>query len=1023
MAERNLIDAFIEPFERVGSASRMTLMAGLGADYNIDNVLDALKGKREAVSAKDFKNFIETQAGIDLTFGDDPNNESTLESIGNFATNFTIDLFTSPDTYLGAPLKALSASKYIGPAAAKGIVGATMGALNIDPDDDFGDSIRKIATGATAGVALNAGLRKGGQLVKNQFLSGADKTIQGFYPRTFESLRKAGNELTPSQAMEINNKSNVSQYARRYFKLNKEVTDKLYQDVLEQTGSVDEATNALGSFRAILGEGESNVVKMRNLVKTAIKANGTQAQNQAFAELRDAVTKEVGETQADEFIQGVVERIPSIVDDIDANRLSTEFSNELFTAKIDDAGKLIQGSDMIVDVVNKRVPKSDIRASMLEAINTYTSTQESLVKTYNDIQRDVMAKLVKSGGKTLEEGAEELRKITFSPIKFHTVDFKQVEELMPASFDGSFGTVRVGAREKLSPKVVATLEGLTEDDILKIGTERYAALFLSEQEKKARQLMGALAKARQLPEGAAARRLKLYDDFLSLQKAVWLGGGFSWLINTLPENIMKAHIASGPKAMLKTLGNGLGAGLYAAGNISEVNKAKGLTGLWRKIARLYDPKAKGVKIDAKDPWLNTAQDMRVVDSTFIQEAQRGIDEGTDLLQLTSTSYNTEDIANMVREMSTNKNMLERGATAMWSTPMAKFTTAFENAARLTTFKEIFKNEIKHSFDNASDISRALKLDPQEILTSSPARLSGPRGEFWRTSLRALQEAAKKTTDTFYDYGNVNAFEKYVAKRFIPFYNFISKDVDFWSRAVFENPRVGVIESFTQQMGREPTEEEKRRLPQYMLDRATRVTPQGKFVSTPSLPLQSATEVLQELNPFSDTEANISGRIAPLPRAIYQSIANRDSFGRPIRPTADKPVTRIQESSFTGMPDAALEALGIKRDARDGRLYTASTATAVGNQLLTNVLPVDLPAIRQVVSQPKMESRFRDKGFTEALIDQMSPVKEAFLTQEQLQNNLERRERSDRIIESGQITPSERSNRGRGRTRRRRRRRR
>jgi len=1031
--DNSLIETVLEPFNRVGTVGRGLMKGALGGKrFSLDDTIAALTGEKKVESEEVIEQLKKATNGfVDLT------NDKTFEQMtkgevaGIMARDFAVDLVASPlDGIIGLPAKLLKAGKVIkSPLAQRAVVGATFGALSIEKDDDFTDVLTKLGTGAAAGATLNPALRAAGRGVKRLATPVMDNLMKGTFPEVLGKI----DAKDFSKSFEINKASfsrdEVAGASRRYYKGVNDVTDNIRKQAIENGASPKDAVGLQNQFRELLGEGFSTIITARNLAQRSIKAvrDGSKSADEAVSDLVNFTSQEVGAVPKD-VIGAIMASSREAGTEEQVLKLSTRFVNELFNTKMSKTAAEIAGRGSFAEELVERTGRSLTEKNILkDSIEKYTNVQRRLVGDFNSTM--------------VKRGRDDL---TFTPINFHTVDLKNVDSMMPKAGSTNFSE---GAKMRTSSKVKSFIEGLTPEQVNKIGADRHAALYLTEAEKEAGSMMRDLALARQNPSTYGAKALKVYDQFLGLSKSMWLAGGVSWVINTLPETILKSYGMAGPKAAIKTMGNGLGASIYSIGNINQLKKANSLVddGFFRKMARLASNEGSAVKIDAGDPWLNVGQDLGVVGSNFVQEAKKGLDDVSNLAR----GANSDEVVELVGKLSGKsgfgdaRDALAKGFTdikgdglgekimagavsagdaaeaitnTLWRSPFARIATTFEDTARLETFKAIYKNELKFADLTTSQRKFLNTKSPEDIIGSTQKQLGlekMPANEFneaRRTALRLMKNSAAQTKDAFYDYGNVNALEKYVMKRLVPFYSFLSKDVEFWSRAVFDPTKtrlVGGVEAVQQGIGRAPTDEERSQMPRFLLQQGPRVRGDS-FMSAPSLPMTAAAKFIDEINPFSEAETNITGNLAPAIRVPTELLRNENSFGSQIRPTERRPVVRMQDNALTGLikkfSPATLEAMGITVDPRDGRLYTSSDSAAVLGKVFTDS-PLNVPIVNQLITRPAIDRDFRDAE--NPILRQFTPVKTNFSTQQQRMRLFRQRMRNQNTLESGNILPRRR----------------
>ena len=1021
---KGMLEYFTEPFEREGSFGRNAIASAINVkEVGLDDFGKSLSGE-EKLSFRDLMGLVDKKYDVNPYFQADEGEElGKLKTFGNFTIDVLGDIFTSPSTYATGGVSALSklgsvsklasttnkatsAIPKIGTALkignndiTRGAVGGVMGALNIDPDDDAGDRLKKITSGAAIGMGLNPVLKGVGSAIGKGLSGAVDILGEGAAPVTMAAIRKLGNKLKVSEASNIANspelKERTAKKARMFSDEIGGVFDTLYDDVFKATNSEDKAEGAVTAFKEMLGVGFGKVVNLRNTAHNVLKTKhqisnlGAQKSskklNALFQKqsdnLFDALREEVGAEEAGHLMKTFIER-GGVGAGVDTLGESTKLANNVFNI-YDDLPRM-SGAQKIVNkqILENKIPE-ELRGEFLHTLDNYDRAQAKLVKDYN-----LFAKENGMGG--------------FEKINFHTVDLKDLDNILKDSEKQMFGRVTAGAKKRESSKVLTKLEGMTEKEQMQLGARRHAALFITEKEKQAKQIVNAMQDARSFENNGYNKFLNSYDDLLTLTKSVWLNVGASWMTNTLHENILKSFVAGGPSATLNAMGSGTGKAIYKLSMAEEVAKLKIFqeSNMLQKISRTMRGQKGGYSLSSKDPWLDAASDLGVIDNGFYQEIKSSLNEGEDILNGVISKSNSKTIAASMKNVRESK-MIDAADFLFKYSPFGRAAQGFETGARLSTFKALFETELKAAGLGAKEIDLVMRKGPTAISsagkTSKRLNISAAR--------TAMEKAASKTKDAFYDYSSVNAAERYIGKRFIPFYNFVSKDLEFWSRAAFDKPRSGVIESVLSAEGRSLTDEERLMTPSYLLSQGARVR-DGKVVTTPSLPMVSSASRVDKM--LLDSDSSISSDFAPIPKAAVEFLTNKDSFGRQISPTDDKPITRMQETSIVNLIDrlGGLDSLlSAKRDQGTGRIYTTGKFIPRLLKAAETVFPTDTPLLKQIMVRPKVDE-YRGIDYLESVMNGLNPMKEAYLTPEQLKRTREIRIRNENKIRSGIITPSE-----------------
>ena len=507
--------------------------------------------------------------------------------------------------------------------------------------------------------------------------------------------------------------------------------------------------------------------------------------------------------------------------------------------------------------------------------------------------------------------------------------------------------------------------------------------------------------------------IRRYDEFLSLAKSIYLGAGASWAINTLHENVAKSFLADGPSTMLKSLARSTGDAIYKASYSDKILKFDSFVennGIKNIFKSIFNKDGILSKLTHNDPFREAAAFHNVIDKSFTDEMRRGIRTGQDIFK--SITRNERDISEIM-QIGRDSGRFQKMADVMWNFIPARAAAAFENGARLTVFKELYKNNMINSV--GKEAYERMFTGGKFISALHPTRVVGATDQVLKNnpiikaSKQAMEEAAEQTNRIFYDYSDVTAGEKYIGKRLGTFYSFMARDVPFWADAFFDaSGRQGIIESFSTSYGDPLDEYTRAGLPEYARRRIPRLDESGEVVIMPSLTGQSAVDVAEEtLDIFKGEGTNLSTRLAPIPKTITQLAQNKGDFGGQIRPTEDKPIVRVPESMLTAIPEEMLMKLPIKRDPVDGRLYTNSDTLAIINYLSRSTIPQP-PAVGQFVNRPFIEKEFRGRTSPQAM--QFSPVKPVYQTPEQHLKQVKRNLRKEMKKAMPLTVPSERRRR-------------
>lgn len=1061
----------------VGRLSLGNLFGLEGASNIVDDAADALAGDKR-YHVRNFMKDIYKKTGFDPYFGgvlrdryewEGKPDLNWAEKGGNFLIDAMVDIGTSPSTYVGGaafkkaaqimdgidaaskftkiaklddiskaiganpivrstvPKKFSRAMRGAGRAApllstalknedfARGAIGGTMGLLNVDPEDSFGEAAEKVAIGTGMGLGLNPSIKALGQAGKYAGSNAINNSITRRFPEAIDMLKnnsfvknlKHGvKKIDYAKAKDITTdiklERELAKQQRKYLENIGPVFDYIYDDVLKSTGLKDAADEAVSKFRDMLGIGFSRVVKTRNAANYFIKSvrKGEQI---GIAKNKDRLVNVLSEQFPEEQSLKLADEMFDIASSTTDNSLTlaTDMTNDIFSIRkdraeglidiADDADDLIFYSDRLIEEMN--IPES-LQDTFRFAIQNYDDAQKRLAKDYTEHAR-------KTGTKNAG----------YTNLNFHTIDLKELDKEMDILEKTVLGKVVEGAKKRQSDKVLTRLEDMSNKDVMEIGARRFASLYLTRQQKEAKQLVKTINDLkRNRQANSAFDFVQAYDDLLHLTKANWLGNGVGWMVNTLNEGVLKAYVATGASPMIKTLGQGVGNALYEATLAKEIGKFKLFQqgGMLEKIGNTMTGKTGGYTLSAKDPYWDVLSDLGVVDNTFVDQAKKMADEGMDVFEMVVSKDNKAVIADTLS--AARKGTMRNLADYIWRySPFAKLATGFENGLRMGTFKALFETEMLARGVPKESVDYILKSGIKKAFTATSKKMKNP-SRYYQEANDAMVEAARKVNDVFYDYARVNAAEQYIAKRFIPFYSFVSKDVEFWSRAMFDNPRAGgAFEATMQAIGREPTEMEYAGMPRYMIDQGARIDlDEGRAMTLPTTAGLSAINAVDALPLVGGGTEGFMSNVAPVPRTAIQLAANRDDFGRPIYSDRENPIVRIQNTPITSMLDEyALDAwLDAKRDPNTGKIYSTATTSPAALYTVEKTLPVNIPLINALTSRIELD-RARGIAPEESLRRTLSPVKIPNY-EDRAKSTRERRIRNMKMKQNKAITPSERS---------------
>ena len=994
--ERSLFESFLSALSKPGSMGRQLIKENLQGYREKGAYSDIMSGRKE-VSPSDLMNFVQDKYGVNLDIGPRDWEEKTgWEQAGTMARDFVVDVATSPDSIIGAPAKFLKGAKLISnPNTIRAATGATLGLLSADADDDATDIVKKVGIGALAGHRLNPAVKAIGRAGR----IGGEKLVDGvaeqLYKGSFEKLKNAKIHLGLSESANIARKTpeRLKKFSDSYMKEMKEVEQAFVRNLTEHGATDDQIKGSLKMFDETLGEGFSRVVKFRNRFRKAVKTfsdstpEGAAEHNRIMKDLVAQATRDGGVEEAIE-VKNAVTKLGGIAAGVP--------DEKLFKLATHEASYVYSG------FARNKLKDERFGGIVADAIGLHEEANAQLVKQFNRYAKD-----------------NDLAKYAFEPVPFHTVDLKEIGDIAK---EGKVGAVREGVKARFSDTVESVKEGVSREQAREIGSAKYARLFMNESELQARKVLSTVTKAARESDNKLMTFLKGYDDMLKLQKTIHLTTGTNWLVNNFTDNLIRSFVVSGPSGALQTAGTSLGVGLYVGGNIVTLGGlSKVLKGsLVKELYDAFDPTKAVKNINYEIPWMKAAANNGVVDSDKMQDFYKLAKDNETLLGLTTDAATKKRILEEVKA-GVNRSFMPKVVTdaqdSLWGT-VGKFGSAQENTARYITFKNVADGMLANDDLARKAIDRVGIENLDEFLLRKPNLMTGNKDLF--DGIQRAQKILKKSSaivkDTFFDYDNVSVFEQQVMKRIFPYWTFMSRNLEFWSRQAFDADtigRLGVVESVASAGGKVP--ENRNEIPDYLLEKGARQRGDS-IVTIPNLSVIDAAESIT-----SKGFDSIGQKLAPALKTFIQQVTNRDMFtGKSLTPTQSEPKKRVFESAITMLPNDILENLGIYRDG-DGKLYTNKEATTRLIDAQRNLFPA--PIVLDQAARAKMEVDYRDTDVDDAIIKQISPIKSRQLTTAERLREAKRTQRNiDKLNASGAELLRKKSSSRRRRRRRSRRRR-
>lgn len=409
-------------------------------------------------------------------------------------------------------------------------------------------------------------------------------------------------------------------------------------------------------------------------------------------------------------------------------------------------------------------------------------------------------------------------------IRFHIDDVYRKEDFEAAQ--KAMSEARVHKARSLGRSNAAAKLG--PDNSYAIYSEEFSKNFLSKAEREAMDIVREYKETIPLQSGVAKLEGGLHkmDKLTNFIKANMLYFSMSWLKNNYFDNVAKAWVE-----------NGLG-GMVDAATTGAFRK-----GLSRDVMDLY----KGnVGRAYKSEHIMDALNLGVLDNPMFKSMT---DELTrDFL------FRPSDI--MKANDSTIGNFVRKAGDAWFSkNPVIKVMSStgsyMEGTARFTTY-----------------------INALDSLRSAPAM----KGVADRQLKQMAADLVKKT---FFDYGDVSAFESAVFKRLVPFYSFYAKNLPYWAQATFDPARaarVVALDKVRRNIGRAPNDRDQAGMTPYIEGAAPRKLGKDKQGNQQYLifPSTSMHDAIRTVNP-KDWLKQFVEKSTPVPKAIVELMSGEDAF--------------------------------------------------------------------------------------------------------------------------------------------------
>lgn len=1057
--ETTIIEDVQSIFDKSGSVGRTVLMDLMeGEATTLDDMREILRGEK-FVPVRDFKSLLEDKTGLDFTFGTgNPKEDNIAQTGANFVTDLALDIFTSPDSLLGAPAKLARLGKMgkfaTNPEVVRGIQGATLGLLARGEDDDWTEVAGKVATGAGLGAfgvpvakSIGSGIGKAGthmldKMAEKNFSGAFDAYHNYVKARATKNIGKRTRQIAEDLEMEYRTTSIPGQErAPEYLK---EVRETLLAEKKALKG--DAQKKAISKINNL---SEDALVEQGKLLRA--KRFGEEASRRAHVEAMNVKPLTLSQAEklqteamrdTEKYSRYYKSEADEVISKFEQRMAQKGLSPEKQAATVlDFRNRVAKGFASIVDVrkqiekdvfdqlkqagqtadkyevaryatseANKKITaevlqKAEENPLIRETIVDWVDFNRKTAKTFND------AMYKRARGLSNTEAKEFLDKV-FIPIDLHTIDTKAMDDLAEGAkmFSDNFGpTKRLSSIVDVNPNV-------SMREAVEIGANRYASWFADQAQSEAKSLLSVMYDAKN-PSSVLSKVMEQskrlgkrmvdpnvpvnekfdndiynsyidgFDKMTNMLKTKHLATGTSWAMLNYPDNVLKALVAAGPTTAMKIAARVPMQALSNLGDFLTAGRLKNLKdrNTFGKMLSAYDPTDTITKIDYADDFMEAGMQYHALDSNqFIDIFQLAKVNGG-VLDMKMPSTKAKAIKDAVESAPTIEKVADNLQSFLWKT-VGSFGSAIEGTSRHILFKDLALGEAKrfpelNQFIKDGKLMDLLKLRIKggQLPTAVGGRAGTKATDIALAQMdEAFSTAAKITNDTFFDYKNINAFERHFVKRIMPYWTFKSRDMMFWLQNMFEPEKIQRIAQGTRlhTAGTDPLSERQRmRTPQYMLEKGARVVSDDgvnlELKYSPSLSLTSTANQLPV--PGADPFRELLGGINPLLKTPVELATNTETLGSGLNvyPDEEKPTKQIFEQAFTMLPDDILKSLGVYRD-NEGRVKTNNDRLA---QLLKvqEALPL-VPSALDQTARTIRDVKYRDYSVGEAVLNNFVPIK-------------------------------------------------
>jgi len=653
----------------------------------------------------------------------------------------------------------------------------------------------------------------------------------------------------------------------------------------------------------------------------------------AYLETRTSFFKDMKASDTDSILESFTKTVDSAKSD------SVILRNKLIDFTLKEKNKLIpEGSKTV-----KKLNLSELN-EITAKVNTSVGQQvDAVLKKSGDTKmRDFVNRYVHDNRELIKkfniERPKLLNKLGSNEQVFDVVplDFHSTEILLPDSIKDIY-RLKDDAKHVsgMVQRVMEDTSGfLTLDKRIKTGADNFTRSMADRLHKKAFdinraiEVNGTKVLFGEKNGGKFDNAINAWDKYRRLWKSSVLLASTSWIKNNMFENSVRAMMKLGVKR---------GAGV--AFDQLPVSKT------FRKLFKMTSPNNGFKHLDVADESIYLANKVGVLDTNFFDDMLKRTGSETRLAKLNAILAKTENpddilkIKKMIKKETPGKiaKTIE-GYQNVLNNTVGRYGRTVENGARVSFFNDIVNHRIAKN-------KNLLKIVKEKGILNVHESIPEIR--------QIIDDAKDLTNETFFDYSNLSAFEEKVLKRIVPFYSFYSKNLAFYLREI-ENNGAGILKTVRaiRSTGRAPTEEERKGIPDWMLDSFYRISNDGNdIIQTPNVSLVDA------LDNFS--ARNFGGKLDPVLKTIVENLRNKE-FGldQNVRPSGSKFGTKKLFSR-----SLALESVlpGTGRD-KKGNLITTSDFSGTIDNIRGNLAPV--PILDQILgSRNDVVNKGKDTAVT------------------------------------------------------------